>query len=99
MMKYLLGAGLALLLTACAASAPKPIVQQPLKLSGPSDVQTYTCGEQGCDEKINRLCGDRTANILDKKFVDKSTDSKDHATGVWRHIKNQSTVYKYRCLD
>lgn len=87
------------LLVACATTEPKPIVQQPLKLSGPSDVKTHSCGEFGCDDAVQDLCGEKTAQILDKRFDDQSTDRKNHTTGEWVRHKKQLTHYSFRCVE
>lgn len=87
------------LLAACATTKPKPIVQQPLKLSGPSDILKHTCGEFGCDEAVKQRCGEKTAQILDKKFDDQSTDRRNQTTGVWVHTKKQLTHYRFRCVE
>jgi len=90
--------GLSVMLVACATTKPKPIVQQPLKLSGPSDVKNHTCGEFGCDAAVKERCGEKTALILDKRFDDRSTDRKDQVTGIWVHNKKQVTHYSFRCI-
>lgn len=90
--------GLAICLVGCS-TAPKQIVNEPLKLSGPVDAKTHICGKTGCDEHVEKLCEDQTTQILDKQFIDKSKDVKNNYTGKFDRRINKTTHYVYRCID
>lgn len=85
-------------LMGCASSSPKPIVNEPLKLVGPQDAKTHICGETGCDEEVEALCGEGTMQLLDKQFIDNSGYTKNHHTGQFQKHKDQTTKYLYRCI-
>ena len=92
--------GLTLCLMGMACStAPKPIVNQPLKLSGPQDAKTYSCGKTGCEGIVNTLCGDKPVEILDKNFVNDNSSTKNHHTGQFTRNRNHKTQYVYRCAN
>ena len=99
MKKYFILTSLVLTLQACATNTQKPIVNEPLTLSGPNDIKKHVCGEMGCDDVVKQMCGTKTTKIILRNFVDNSRDVKNQTTGTWKRNKDQRTYYHFRCID